>query len=607
MIAIKQKIVFSSHDITAWLTQFQENTIASDIIQKTLNLAGVATQGLTTFYGQSYISQGIEIAEILLYLKLDQEAIAASIIASIPENNLTAKTIKEQLGETIEKLVSGVRQTRIIDTPQLNTYKTPDKTKIDSLRKLFLAMVSDIRVVLIKLAERLCIMRGIKTMNSTERQRLAQETLDIYAPLANRLGIGQLKWELEDIAFSYMNPKTYKKIVLFLAERRSDREKHIQEQLLFLNKNFEEEKMKVVTSGRAKHIYSIYTKSQKKQLDYQAIYDYSALRILVPTVRDCYAALSVVNKLWETIPEEFDDYIANPKPNGYRSIHTAVIDQYGKHIEIQIRTDEMHEEAEHGIAAHWLYKEDKTHDSGYEKKINFLRQLLGWHQELVQQGETPDPTVQTIFEECIYVFTPAGDIIELSKDATPLDLAYHIHTALGHRCRGAKINGHIVSLTHALHTGDCVEILTMPQGTPSRDWLRKEAGYIRSAHARSKVAHWFKRQDVSSVGEAPKKIPHNVQRSRPPVAKSLLTQPSTNRVPVLSAGVQVGGVDALLARIAGCCKPTPKNRVIGYVTQSRGVSVHRKNCSIVSYLTLDYQNRLVQVDWNASISNLLQK
>jgi len=594
MIAVKQKIVSS----------LQENTISLNLIQKTVRLAEIAAQGLTTFYGQSYSLQGIEIADILLDLKLDQEAIAASIIASIPEDDLTAETIKEQLGEKIEKLVSGVRQTKIMDTLQKNTEKTRDKTNIDCLRKLFLAMVSDIRVVLIKLAERLCIMRGIKNINSTERQRLAQETLDIYAPLANRLGIGQLKWELEDIAFRYINPKTYKKIVAFLAERRSDREKHVQEQLLFLNKNFEEEKMKAVISGRAKHIYSIYTKSQKKQLDYQAIYDYSALRILVPTVSDCYAALSIVNKLWEAIPEEFSDYIANPKPNGYRSIHTAVIDQDHKHIEIQIRTYEMHEEAEHGFSAHWLYKEDKVLDSnsGYEKKINFLRQLMAWHKELAQQGETPDPTVQTIFEDCIYIFTPTGDIIELSKDATPLDFAYHIHTALGHRCRGAKINGHIVPLTHALQTGDRVEILTTPQGTPSRDWLRKEAGYIRSAQARSKVAQWFKKQDVIQQGETHKKITRNLQHNKPPVAKPLLTQPSTSLAPVSLVGVQIDGVGALLTRIAGCCKPTPRNAVIGYITQSRGVSIHRKNCSIVSYLTVDYQDRLVQVDWNSPAS-----
>ncbi|MCE3237730.1 MAG: relA [Gammaproteobacteria bacterium] len=599
MIAIEEKIIHLPNgpiDVNGWLTRFQANAISStDIIQKAVQLAEVTAQGLTTFYGKPYLAEGIKIAEILVDLKLDHEAIAASIITPIHENYLTLDTIKKQLGENIEKLVRGVRQTKIIDTLQTHTNKTRDKTKIDCLRKLFLAMVSDIRVVLIKLAERLCIMYGIKNINPTERQRFAQETLDIYAPLANRLGVGQLKGELEDIAFRYLDPAAYKKIAAFLAERRSDREKRIQEMLLFLNKNFEEEKMKAVISGRAKHIYSIYTKSQKKHLNYQDIYDYSALRILVPTVNDCYAALSIVNKLWESIPDEFCDYIANPKPNGYRSIHTAVIDQYNKYVEIQIRTHKMHEEAEHGIAAHWLYKEDKTRDPDYQKKITFLRQLLAWHKDLVNQGIQPDSTMKTIFEDCIYVYTPMGDVIELPKDATPLDFAYHIHTALGHRCRGAKINGHIVPLTHALHTGDRVEILTTPQGIPSRDWLRKEAGYIKTANAYGRVAHWFKQQDSSQRVEADKKISHPPKRNLPPAIV-----PTDTPSAVSLTGVRIDGVGGgLLVRIAGCCQPIPPNAVIGYITQSRGVSIHRKNCSTVSYLTQDYQDRLVQVEWNS--------
>jgi GTP pyrophosphokinase len=601
MIAIEEKIIhLPNHpiDVTAWLKQFQANAISStEIIQKAVHLAETAAQGLTTFYGKPCLAEGIKIAEILVDLKLDHEAIAASIIAPIHENYLTLDTIKKHLGENIERLVKGVRQTKIIDTLQPNINKTRDKTKIDCLRKLFLAMVSDIRVVLIKLAERLCIMYGIKNINPTERHRFAQETLDIYAPLANRLGVGQLKGELEDIAFRYLDPVAYKKIVAFLAEQRSDREKRIQEMLLFLNKNFEEEKMKAVISGRAKHIYSIYAKSRKKHINYQDIYDYSALRILVPTVNDCYAALSIVNKLWESIPDEFCDYIANPKPNGYRSIHTAVIDQYNKYVEIQIRTHKMHEEAEHGIAAHWLYKEDKMHDSGYEKKIIFLRQLLAWHKDLATQGINLDQAMQTIFEDCIYVYTPMGDVIELPKDATPLDFAYHIHTALGHRCRGAKINGHIVPLTHALHTGDRVEILTTPQGVPSRDWLRKEAGYIKTPNAYATIAHWFKQQDNSQRVEADKKIVHPPKRNVLPTVA-----PTDASAAVSLTGVRIDGVGgALLIRIAGCCQPTSRDAVIGYITQSRGVSIHRKNCSVVSSLKQNYQDRLVQVEWNSPV------
>lgn len=649
MVAVKQKF---SHlpdgnvDIDAWLQSITIKHALSDInlIQKAAQLAQTASQGLTTFYGQPCIEQGLEMAEILLDLKLDQDAVAASMIASSAnETHLTVDTIKEQLNELIAKLVSGVKQTNIINTLQVNINKTRDITQIDRLRKTFLAMISDIRVVLIKLAERMCIMRGIKNINLDERKRLAQETLDIYAPLANRLGIGQLKWELEDLSFHYIDPETYKKIAAFLAERRVDREKRIQEILLLLKEKFTKAKIKASISGRAKHIYSIYLKAQKKHLDYRSIFDYSALRILVPTLDDCYTALSIVNSLWEHIPEEFDDYIAYPKPNGYRSIHTAVLDKGGKHLEIQIRTNDMHEEAEHGVAAHWIYKEDKTHHGGYEAKITFLRQLLAWHRELAQHNTKPNKTFQEIFEDRIYVFTPADDIIDLPAAATPLDFAYHIHSGLGHRCRGAKVNGHIVQLTHALHTGDRVDIITTQSGAPSRDWLKKDAGYIKTARARAKIAQFFKQQDVaqyietgknalerefsrmgiqhidiqkiatrlnfknadallSSIGHGSLKaaqVLHTVQReTHSDTTNKTAVATHAKTTPTQITNFQISGIDDLLTRIAKCCKPIPGDTVIGYITQGRGVSIHRQDCNNISHLTPEHHSRLIQVNWD---------
>ncbi len=648
MVAVKEKfshLTDGSVDIDAWLKHITEKHSLSNLehIKKAALLAKKVSQGLTTFYGQPCLEQGLEMAEILLDLKMDQDAVAASILCSSINVHLTVEMIKEEFSESIAKLIQGVKQSNIINTLHSHTYKTRNATQIDRLRKTFLAMVSDIRVVLIKLAERICIMRGIKNINFDERKRLAQETLDIYAPLANRLGIGQIKWELEDISFHYTDPETYKKIASFLAERRIDREKRIHDVIELLKDALAKAKIKVSISGRAKHIYSIYLKTQKKQLDYQSIFDYSAVRILVPTLDDCYAALSIINGLWEQIPEEFDDYIAKPKPNGYRSIHTAIIDDQGKHLEIQIRTHDMHEEAEHGVSAHWIYKEDKATHGGYESKIAFLRQLLSWHRELAKHDTKPDKTFQEVFEDRLYVFTPENDIIDLPVGATPIDFAYHIHSGLGHRCRGAKINGHIVPLTYMLRTGDRVEIIATQKGAPSRDWLNKNAGYIKTPRARAKIAHYFKEQDIGQYSETGKQILER-ELSRAGIqqidfqkiaaqfnfknAEGLLTsighgtfktsqiinflqresQASTETEPDIETYTktvaptaqnyfQISGIDDLLTRIAKCCKPIPGDAVVGYITQGRGVSIHRKDCSNISHLPEEH-SRLIHVSWD---------
>jgi len=649
MVTIKQKFHYlpdGSIDLESWLNKISVHSHLKEhhLIIRAAHLAEVSSKGLTTFYGQSCIEQSLDMAEILLDMKLDQDSIAAAIMTStIQHTTLTIETIQEKLNEAVAKLVSGVLQMNVLNNLQSN-HSARSKTQLDRLRKIFLAMVSDIRVVLIKLAERTCMMRGIKNINPNERKRIAQETMDIYAPLANRLGIGQLKWELEDAAFHYINPEAYKTIASFLAERRIDREQRIYETIKKLEDALAKTHIKAQINGRAKHIYSIYLKTLRKHLDFKDIYDYSAIRILVPTLDDCYTALSIAHTLFEHIPEEFDDYINNPKPNGYRSIHTAVIGSDGKNLEIQIRTSDMHEEAEHGIAAHWVYKEHKTPQSGYEAKITFLRQLLAWHKDVAQQNAVPDKQLGEILDDTVYALTPLGEVIDLPAGATPLDFAYHIHTELGHRCRGAKIKGHIVPLTYKLRTGDQVEIITTPHGTPSRDWLNKDFGYLHTPRARSKVAHWFKQQEISQYIEAGKnslerelsragiahpnfekiaarfnykndetlfasighgnlrvsQVIHALQTERPEINKQ--TSLPFRQAAESKGGLEIAGIHDLLTRIAKCCKPIPGDNVIGYITQGRGVSIHRQDCNNITANGSRDANRIISVAWDSKKS-----
>lgn len=651
MVTVKQKFIYlpdGTLDVSSWLNKIchQHPHTKPELIQKAALLAMTRSTGLTTFYGQPCIEQGLEMAEILLDMHLDQHAISAAILLSSAQHtSLSIDDITEQMGEAVAKLVQGSLQMNSLSALQSGLQaKSRDQIQIDRLRKVFLSMVSDIRVVLIKLAERTCIMRGIKNINPTERKRIAQETMDIYAPLANRLGIGQLKWELEDIAFHYTNTDAYKSIANFLAERRSDREQHIHDTIQLLKEHLALVHIDAKISGRAKHIYSIYLKMMRKDLDLKHIYDYSAVRLLVPKIQDCYTALSIVHSLFEHIPEEFDDYISHPKPNGYRSIHTAVIDRSGKNLEIQIRTEDMHTEAEHGVAAHWIYKESKTPQSGYEEKITFLRQLLAWHKDVAQHDKTPEKNIEQILEDRVYVFTPNGEVIDLSIGATPLDFAYHIHSELGHRCRGAKIKGHIVPLSYHLRTGDQVEIITTPHGTPSRDWLNKESGYLNTARARAKVAHWFKQQDVNKYVELGKQhLEKELARTGKQISfEKIAAQLNFKTVDALFAaighgnvritqalhqlhadvparetktpliapkqsaplpkGFEVAGINDLLTRLARCCKPIPGDDVVGYITQGRGVTIHRHDCNNIQPYLSRHDDRLIIVAWDSKNS-----
>ncbi len=524
--------------------------------------------------------QGLETAEILLDLKLDEaSAIASIILSGRDQTPIALETVSQEFGEEVASLVGNVLQMKPIDTL---SNKARDQTQTDRLRKILLVMAKDIRVVLIKLAERVSLMRSIKHLHAEARKPLAQETMDLYAPLANRLGIGQIKWELEDLAFHYLNPTTYKTIANYLSEKRIDRDKRIKNIVQEIKNRLPNAEV----TGRAKHIYSIYLKKQKKNLDYSDIYDYSAVRILVPSIEDCYTALSIVHSLWEPISNEFDDYIAHPKANGYRSIHTAVIGPEDKTLEIQIRTHDMHNEAEHGVAAHWIYKE--THQKlNYEDKITYLRQLLAWQQDISPTKQTGKSTAE-IFSDRVYVFTPLGDIIEMPYGATPLDFAYHLHSDLGHRTRGAKIKGHIVSLKYILQTGDQIEILTTANGTPSRDWLNPDYGYLKTSRARAKVAQWFRQLDQPKP-VAPTK-PETAAPTLLPIAKKSASSPKS---------LTIEGIDDLLTRIAKCCKPIPGEAIIGYITQGRGISIHSKECRNISHRLQNLENRLIQVSWDS--------
>lgn len=592
MVTVKQTFPLlpdGNINLSAWLKHFERYDQLPDLtlIKRAAEFTRTLSLGLTTFYGQPFVEQGLEMADILLDMHLDADSAAAAMVVGIArQTHLDPEILKKNLGIAVTELVQNVLQMDMLDTLQAR-----GQIQLDRLRKTFLAMTSDIRAILIRLAERTCIMRGIKPINPTERARIAQETLNIYAPLANRLGIGQLKWELEDNAFHFIHPDIYKTIATFLAEKRIDREKRIQENIALIQAQLNQVHLSAWIHGRAKHIHSIYLKAQRKQVDYQHIYDCSALRILVDNIEACYETLSIVHHLFQQIPEEFDDYISHPKPNGYRSIHTAVIDQTGKTLEIQIRTKQMHEEAEHGLAAHWVYKESGGVQANVDARVTLLRQLLAWQTDLTQQT----PKITQLFHDTIYVLTPAGDIIDLPNGATPLDFAYHIHTQIGHRCRGAKIRGAIVPLTRTLQTGDIIEIMTAPPGAPpSRDWLNQHTGYLKTSRARAKVAHWFRQQDTQIIIEK-----SSTEKEHPKITEAApVIVPAKHTVTTAPKSFTVAGIEDVLTRIAKCCKPIPGDKIIGYITQGRGISIHRENCHSI-HQTIPLQNeRLIPVSWD---------
>lgn len=638
-------------DIDAWIKKIMSRRTAQD--EKLIQTACALVTNLPDW------QQGLSVAEILDDLGLDTASLAAGIIYnSFHNGKLNTKQIKDNLGTEISTLVQGVQAMDLVherNPLKINNTEVAQEN-LHNLRKMLLAVVEDVRVVLIKLAAHTCAMRFAVKSSEDLKLQLAYEAKEIYGPLANRLGIGQIKWELEDFAFRFLQPEIYKNIAKLLSERRLDREQYITEVKSQIKAALLQQGIHAETYGRVKHIYSIWRKMQRKAIGYNEIYDVRALRIIVPTVTECYAALGVVHTLWQHIPKEFDDYIANPKSNGYKSLHTAVIGPFGKPLEIQIRTRQMHEQAELGVAAHWRYKEGSEHEPYYEKKLNQLRQIINWQDELVLDGEAVESLRAEFFGDRVYVFTPRGDVIDLPVGATAIDYAYHIHSSIGERCRGAKINGKMIPLNQPLSNGAQIEILTAKEGGPSRDWLNPHLKYIVTSKAKAKIAQWFKQQnrqqnihdgrenlnrelkrlgfDHVSIKELANLIPncHNeedllaglgngdikmsqvlgaLQRLKHPpqmlpvtVQQINLKHEHTVTKPTgKNAEIVVAGIDNLMSHMARCCKPIPGDEIIGYITLGEGVSIHRQDCINVLQVSEAKKARLIAVQWGTKVSN----
>lgn len=590
---------------------------------------------------------GLDTALILAELQVGSECLLAGILyRAVREQRLAPEQVSEAFGPQVAGLIDGVKRMAAIgelriqhDRPVLGQAEGQK----DNIRKMLIALVDDVRVALIKLAERTCAIRAVKN-DELRRLPVAREAFDVYAPLAHRLGIGHLKWELEDLSFRYLYGDAYRKIARLLDGKRVEREQFIARVKDELTRVLRAAGLEVDIDGRAKHIYSIWRKMQRKGIGFSQVYDIRAVRILVPEIRDCYATLGVVHGLWHNIPGEFDDYIANPKENGYRSLHTAVVGPEGKVLEVQIRTRQMHEEAELGVCAHWRYKgtdAGRQAASTYEEKIAWLRQVLDWHEETGDEEDVAEQFSFQMAQDRVYVFTPQGDVVNLAHGATPLDFAYHVHTEVGHRCRGAKVNGSIVPLTYTLVTGERVEILTSREGVPKRDWLQPGLGYLKTSRARAKVQHWFKaqaREDNIHAGRhllerefkrlalnsvdylriARKMQQASVEDMYAAVGSGDLSSTQVlnaaqglveNRGPQLKLArpggahrgqVQVRGVGNLLTHMAGCCKPLPGDAITGFITQGRGVSIHRADCGRLVRLMENVPQRVIEVEWGLS-------
>lgn len=622
------------------LLQQTAETISQDgreLIERAYRLAEVAHSDHKRASGEPYIQHSLAVAQILADLHMDSATIAAGLLHDVVEDSiLSVEDLRQDFGAEVASLVDGVTKLSQIDRLRQMGSKDLGDEEAESLRKMFLAMVEDVRVVIIKLADRLHNMRTLYALPPERQQRIAKETLEIFAPLANRLGIWQIKWELEDLGFRYLNPHKYQEIAALLDERRASREQRIAHIIKILENELEKEGIKAEISGRPKHIYSIYEKMRRKGLSFDQIHDVRAVRIIVDTVRDCYAVLGIVHNLWHPIPGEFDDFIAAPKDNMYQSLHTAVIGPDGKTLEVQIRTHEMHRTAELGIAAHWRYKEQAKRDPAFEAKIAWLRSLMDWRGEVADAGEFLDSLKTDVFQDRVYAFTPKGDVIDLPAGSTPIDFAYHIHTEIGHRCRGAKVNGRLVSLDYQLKTGDQVEIVTAKRGGPSRDWLNPHLGYIKTSRARQKIRQWFKRQDraeaiaegrnilekelrrlgldqmryeeiatlfkfdkvddlLAAIGYGDINVQQMASKLTEAEKEEEVELPGVAPPPPVVSGLTVKGVGDLLTRVAGCCHPLPGEPAVGYVTRGRGVTIHRRDCRNILYLK--DRERLIEVDW----------
>ncbi|MDH3943604.1 MAG: bifunctional (p)ppGpp synthetase/guanosine-3',5'-bis(diphosphate) 3'-pyrophosphohydrolase [Anaerolineae bacterium] len=643
-----------------------------ELLEKAYRLAAKAHRRQKRASGEPYINHCVAVASILIELRVPPAVVAAGLLHdTVEDTKVSLKDIKKDFGDEIARLVDGV--TKLSQLPRVsrgdrdtsNGRKKVDgdkkisrkkqreqATRMDeiarsrqaelaseTLRKTFLAMGEDVRVVLIKLADRLHNMRTLGYLPIEKQKRVAKETLDIFAPLASRLGIWQMKWELEDLSFRYAEPDKYKEIAASLAERRSSREHQMADIVDRLEKLFAQNNIQVEISGRPKHIYSIFRKMVRKGVPFDMVHDVRGVRIIVPDIPACYAVLGIIHTHWSPIPGEFDDYIASPKDNFYQSLHTAVVFDDGNTLEVQIRTSDMHQGAEFGIAAHWRYKEGTPRDEDYERRVIWLRQIMEWMQDVEDATEFVDSMKTDVFSDRVYAFTPLGDIIDLPAGSTPIDFAYHVHTEIGHRCRGAKVNGKLVSLDYTLKTGDKVEIITAKRGGPSRDWLNPNLKLVNTQRVRSKIRRWFKHQDrqknitlgkqhldrefrrlsiadydieqlrgefnfnssndllaaigcgdlslsrvVNYVAALDKELDEFIIPEKPPSDKD-----------IDATSIHLQGLTGMLTTMAKCCNPVPGDDIVGYITRGRGATIHREDCPNV--LRIKDRERLAQVSW----------
>ena len=598
------------------------------LIARSLEFAEQLYVGQLLSTGEPTWHHALGLAANLAAIGLDAPGRAAGILFAAPKHLEGIDKLRESFGDEIAALAGGVEKLHQL---RVATRDTP-REQNEVLRKMVLGMVEDVRVVLIRLASRTQTLRWFAKNKTEERAAYARETLDIYAPLANRLGIWQLKWELEDLSFRYLEPEVYKRIAGMLDEKRVEREQYIGKAMATLRASLEEMGIKAEITGRPKHIYSIWNKMRTKQLDFSQLYDVRALRIIVPDVKDCYAALGVVHNLWQPIPKEFDDYVSRPKGNLYQSLHTAVVGPGGKTLEVQIRTEDMHRQAEYGVAAHWQYKEKTRSSQKFDQKVAWLRQLLAWREEL--------PVKKPELDDAIYVITPQGKVIDLPAGSTPIDFAYALHTDLGHRCRGARVDGHIVKLDTPLQSGQRVEIVAAKSGGPSRDWLNPERGFVKSARSRHKIRQWFNAKALAeTVAQGREIVEKELRRERATQAsleglatklgfakpdelfaavardevnlrqvqialKGATPEPTEARKPRKAAtgkaAMLVVGLDGLATQLARCCKPVPPDPIRGFVTRGKGVSVHRESCESLKRLVERHPERVMETGWGRS-------
>lgn len=614
-----------------------------------LQRAAETSQAQATGPGQP---GGLVVAGILDELGADGDTLVAGLLsAPVPGMGVDTADLVPIYGERVARLARNARW--------LNAFREDDEGLRDNepaerLRRMILALAEDVRAVLIRLAYRTARMRQLADEPATTQTRVARETLDLYAPLANRLGVHRLKWELEDLAFRFLEPETYRAIAVGLAERREDRERFVEQFTADLRRALAEDGLRSASVfGRPKHIYSIWRKMQRKHVEFDQVFDVHAVRVLVDRVQDCYLALGTVHGRWTHVPQEFDDYIANPKENGYQSLHTAVMGPWGRPVEVQIRTHAMNDHAERGVAAHWLYKEGSGEAERLQDSINALRSLL----ETGGDDGLGEAFQRELLGDRVFVFTPRGDVIDLPQGATVLDFAFHIHTDVGHRCRGAKVNGRIVSLNHVLENGDSIEVLTTREARPGRDWLNRDLGYLRTSRARAKVRAWFNQRDRQQhIEDGRQLLERELRRlnARSIPLRDLLREVGYQRAEELyvalgrneiggqriAAAVQsltraetdgqtggtselaatveqavdapaadavhIDGVGNLLTRMASCCKPVPGDDVIGYITRGRGITVHRRDCHNVLRLSDGDRDRLIEVDWGTQVTGRWQ-